>query len=45
VGLAQAGQTMVVVTHDHDFAKRAANWVVELAEGRVARQGTADQLL
>ena len=45
VGLAQAGQTMVVVTHDHDFAKRAASWVVELAEGRVARQGTADQLL
>ena len=45
VGLAAAGQTMVVVTHDHDFARRAATWVVELAEGRVARQGTVDELL
>ncbi|RLS78329.1 MAG: amino acid ABC transporter ATP-binding protein [Planctomycetota bacterium] len=45
VGLARAGQTMVVVTHDHAFAKQAANWVVELAEGRVARQGTAAEVL
>jgi ABC-type polar amino acid transport system ATPase subunit len=45
VDLARAGQTMVVVTHDHGFARRAATWVVELAAGRVARQGTADELL
>jgi ABC-type polar amino acid transport system ATPase subunit len=45
VDLAKAGQTMVVVTHDHSFAKRAASWVVELAAGRVARQGTAAELL
>jgi len=45
VDLARAGQTMVVVTHDHAFAKRAATWVVELAAGRVVRQGTADELL
>jgi len=45
VDLARAGQTMVVVTHDHSFAKRAATWVVELAAGRVVRQGTADELL
>ena len=45
VDLAKAGQTMVVVTHDHGFAKRAATWVVELAAGRVVRQGTADAML
>jgi len=43
--LAKAGQTMVVVTHDHSFARRAATWVVELAAGKVVRQGTADELL
>ena len=45
VDLAKAGQTMVVVTHDHGFAKRAATWVVELAAGRVTRQGTAATML
>ncbi|MFM8734641.1 MAG: amino acid ABC transporter ATP-binding protein [Pirellulales bacterium] len=45
VDLARAGQTMVVVTHDHGFARRAATWVVELAAGRVIRQGTAAELL
>jgi len=45
VDLARAGQTMVVVTHDHSFARRAATWVVELAAGKVVRQGTADELL
>jgi ABC-type polar amino acid transport system ATPase subunit len=45
VDLAKAGQTMVVVTHDHGFARRAATWVVELAAGRVTRQGTAADLL
>ena len=45
VDLAKAGQTMVVVTHDHGFAKRAATWVVELAAGQVVRQGTAAAML
>ncbi|MFM7107352.1 MAG: amino acid ABC transporter ATP-binding protein [Planctomycetaceae bacterium] len=45
VDLARSGQTMVVVTHDHDFARRAATWVVELAAGRVARQGPAADVL
>ena len=45
VDLARAGQTMVVVTHDHAFAKRAATWVVELTAGKVARQGPAEALL
>ena len=45
VDLAKGGQTMVVVTHDYGFAKRAATWVVELAAGRVIRQGTATEVL
>jgi ABC-type histidine transport system ATPase subunit len=45
VDLARSGQTMVVVTHDHGFARRAATWVVELAAGRVTRQGPATELL
>jgi len=45
VELARGGQTIVVVTHDHAFARRAANWVVELDAGRVVRQGTAGELL
>jgi ABC-type polar amino acid transport system ATPase subunit len=45
VDLARGGQTMVVVTHDHGFAKRAASWVVELDAGRVARQGPAAEML
>jgi ABC-type polar amino acid transport system ATPase subunit len=45
VDLTRSGQTMVVVTHDHAFASRAAGWVVELAAGRVARQGPAAELL
>ena len=43
--LAQAGQTMVVVTHDHGFASRAATRVVELEAGRIARQGAAADVL
>jgi ABC-type histidine transport system ATPase subunit len=45
IDLARGGQTMVVVTHDHAFAKRSATWVVELAAGRVARQGSTEELL
>jgi ABC-type polar amino acid transport system ATPase subunit len=45
VDLARAGQTMVVVTHDHTFAKRAATMMVELVAGRVARSGPPATLL
>jgi len=45
VDLARSGQTMVVVTHDHAFARRAATWVVELAAGRVRRQGPPAEVL
>ncbi|NDC52738.1 MAG: amino acid ABC transporter ATP-binding protein [Planctomycetia bacterium] len=39
VALAGGGQTMVVVTHDHAFARRAATRVVELVAGRITRVG------
>ena len=45
LGLARSGQTMVVVTHDHSFARRVATEVVELVAGRVTRRGTAADLL
>ena len=45
VDLARAGQTMVVVTHDHAFARRAATSVVELAGGKVTRHGRPDEVL
>jgi ABC-type polar amino acid transport system ATPase subunit len=43
--LARGGQTMVVVTHDHSFARRAATQVVELVAGRVNRAGPAAEIL
>jgi ABC-type polar amino acid transport system ATPase subunit len=43
--LAKSGQTMVVVTHDHGFARRVATWAVELVGGRVARQGLPHDVL
>jgi ABC-type polar amino acid transport system ATPase subunit len=43
--LARSGQTMVVVTHDHGFARRAATRVVELVAGRVTRQGRPEDVL
>jgi ABC-type polar amino acid transport system ATPase subunit len=43
--LARGGQTMVVVTHDHAFARRAAMQVVELVAGRVTRLGTPAAVL
>jgi polar amino acid transport system ATP-binding protein len=45
VDLARSGQTMVVVTHDHAFARRAATSVVELAGGRIVRHGRPDEVL
>jgi ABC-type polar amino acid transport system ATPase subunit len=45
VELARGGQTMVVVTHDHSFARRAATQVVELVAGRVHRAGPEAEIL
>ena len=38
--LATGGMTMVVVTHEMGFARRAANRVVFMDEGRIVEQST-----
>ena len=42
--LADEGMTMVVVTHEMDFAKRVADRVVVFDRGRVIEQGTPKQI-
>jgi len=39
-GLAKDGMTMVVVTHEMGFARRAANRVVFMSEGRIVEENT-----
>jgi polar amino acid transport system ATP-binding protein len=42
--LADEGMTMIVVTHEMDFAKRVANWVVVFEAGRIVEQGPPRQI-
>ena len=44
-GLAQAGRTMVVVTHELGFAREVADEVIFLADGRIEAQGPPADLL
>ena len=39
VGLARGGMTMIVVTHEMGFARKAANRVVFMADGRIVEEG------
>jgi glutamate transport system ATP-binding protein len=39
VGLARGGMTMVVVTHEMGFARKAANRVVFMADGKIVEEG------
>jgi glutamate transport system ATP-binding protein len=41
--LAKDGMTMVVVTHEMGFARRAANRVVFMADGQIVEQNTPDE--
>ncbi|MGN6635454.1 MAG: amino acid ABC transporter ATP-binding protein [Oryzihumus sp.] len=41
--LAKSGMTMVVVTHEMGFARRAADRVVFMADGQVVEQATPEQ--
>ena len=41
--LARSGMTMVVVTHEMGFARRAADRVVFMADGEIVEQATPDQ--
>jgi arginine/lysine/histidine/glutamine transport system ATP-binding protein len=42
--LAEAGMTMVVVTHEMRFAREVSNRVLFLNEGRVEEEGSPDQV-
>ncbi len=42
-GLAKSGMTMVVVTHEMGFARRAANRVVFMADGEIIEEGTPEE--
>ncbi len=43
VELAEAGMTMVVVTHEMGFARTAADRVVFMADGRIVEEGTPEE--
>lgn len=43
VGLAQEGMTMMVVTHEMGFAKRVANHIVFMDQGKVIEDCTKDE--
>ncbi|OYO22219.1 glutamate ABC transporter ATP-binding protein [Enemella dayhoffiae] len=43
VDLARQGMTMVVVTHEMGFARKAANRVVFMADGQIVEQNTPDE--
>jgi glutamate transport system ATP-binding protein len=43
VGLAQSGMTMIVVTHEMGFARKAANRVVFLSDGQIVEENTPEQ--
>jgi ABC-type polar amino acid transport system ATPase subunit len=43
--LADEGMTMIVVTHEMRFARRAADRVVLMADGVIAEQGAPEQVL
>ena len=43
IGLAKDGMTMVVVTHEMGFARRAADRVVYMDDGRIVETGTPEQ--
>ena len=42
-GLAQAGMTMIVVTHEMGFARNAANRVAFMADGQIVEDGAPDE--
>lgn len=43
VGLAADGMTMIVVTHEMGFARKAANRVVFMADGQIVEQAAPEQ--
>ena len=43
--LKRDGLTLIIVTHEIGFARRAADRVVVLADGKIIEQGTPSQVL
>jgi glutamate transport system ATP-binding protein len=43
VALAREGMTMVVVTHEMGFARKAADRVVFMSEGQIVEQATPEE--
>jgi glutamate transport system ATP-binding protein len=43
IGLARSGMTMIVVTHEMGFARRAANRVVFMSDGQIVEQATPEE--
>jgi putative ABC transport system ATP-binding protein len=44
IDLNQIGQTLLIVTHDERLAHRCASRLVELADGRIARESVLDRV-
>ncbi|MFB4160961.1 amino acid ABC transporter ATP-binding protein [Geomicrobium sp. JSM 1781026] len=44
-GLANEGQTMVIVTHEMNFAKRVADKIIFMDEGYIVEEGNGDQVI
>src|SRR5690606_27527338 len=43
IGLAKSGMTMIVVTHEMGFARKAANRVVFLSDGQIVEENTPEE--
>ncbi|MEF9873444.1 MAG: ATP-binding cassette domain-containing protein, partial [Glutamicibacter sp.] len=43
VGLAKEGMTMLVVTHEMGFARKAADRVIFMADGQIVEQATPEE--
>ncbi|HLR64342.1 MAG TPA: amino acid ABC transporter ATP-binding protein [Pseudogracilibacillus sp.] len=43
-GLAEEGRTMIIVTHEMDFAKEVADQVIFMADGYVIEQGSPEKI-
>ena len=44
-GVAERGMTMMVVTHELNFARRVSDWIVFVDDGVIAEQGTPEDML
>ena len=42
--LAQNHMTMIIVTHEMQFAKEVSDRVIFMAEGKIVEEGTPDEL-